>query len=269
MSTRARSNETTPWWLLIMAMAGLLFLALPVLGLLRSCSIHGALNALTSHVTQDALLLSLLTTSISTMVVIVIGGALAYVLARHRFFGSVVVDTIIDVPMVLPPMVTGLALMVFFGCNGPAGTWLAEHGIHVSFSMHAVMIAQIYVSLPFFVRSARAAFEGVDQRLLAASLLLGASRRRSFLAVTLPTIWPPILAGAILAWARSLGEFGATLIFAGNFQGETQTMPLAIFGALQDDINIAITLSILLLATSFVLVAILKMVSSKYGFRHA
>jgi molybdate transport system permease protein len=252
-------------WIYVAAALTLLFLVLPVMWLVHISSLDGVVSALQSDVTRDALLLSVFTTSVSTLIVIVFGGALAYALAQHHFPGAIVVDTIIDVPMVLPPMVAGLALMMFFGRCGPSGTWLAEQGIHISFSMSAVIIAQVFVSLPFFVRAARAAFDGVDKKLVAASLLLGASKRRTFFIVTLPTIWPPLLAGAVLAWARSLGEFGATLVFAGNFQGQTQTMPLAIFGALQDNIDVAITLSLILLVVSFGLVALLKLVSHKYG----
>jgi molybdate transport system permease protein len=263
-----KSGEQVPPAVYGVATLAVCFLVLPMLGLFACISLQGSLAALTSPITSDALLLSFATSTLSTMIVVIFGGALAYVLARKSFKGAVFVDTLVDVPMVLPPMVTGLALLMFLGPHGPLGSVLSSHGVSLVFTTGAVVVAQVFVSLPFFVRAAKAAFESIDPKLERASLLLGASPRRTFFEVVIPTVWPPLAAGAVLAWARCLGEFGATLVFAGNFQGSTQTMPLAIFGALQDNMDVAIALSILLLVTSFLLVVSLKMLTSRYGARN-
>lgn len=252
-------------WTHLVSLSTVLFLGLPILCLVLCPTQHHLLQAIGDQVTKEALVLSVFTSTISTLIVVFFGGVLAYVLARHAFPGRVLVDTLIDLPIVMPPMVTGLALLMLLGRHGVVGSWFSEHGIAITFTSIAVIIAQVFVALPFFVRAARAGFESINPRLEQASLLLGASPRQTFFRVIVPTVWPPLLAGAILAWARCLGEFGATLVFAGNFQGMTQTMPLAIFSALQDNIDVAIALSILLLATSFVLVAFLKIVSKKCG----
>lgn len=252
-------------WTHIVSLATVLFLGLPILCLVLCPTQHHMLQAIGDQVTREALVLSVITSTISTLIVVFFGGVLAYVLARHAFPGRMLVDTLIDLPIVMPPMVTGLALLMLLGRHGALGSWLGEHGIAITFTSIAVVIAQVFVALPFFVRAARAGFESINPRLEHASLLLGASPRQTFFKVIVPTVWPPLLAGAILAWARCLGEFGATLVFAGNFQGVTQTMPLAIFGALQDNIDVAIALSIILLATSFLLVVLLKVVSKKCG----
>lgn len=252
-------------WAHMVSLVTVLFLGLPILCLVMCPTRHHLLYAIGDQLTKEALLLSIVTSTVSTLIVVFFGGVLAYVLARNAFPGRVLVDTLIDLPIVMPPMVTGLALLMLLGRNGPVGSWFGEHGIAITFTSAAVVIAQVFVALPFFVRAARAGFESINPRLEQASLLLGASPRQTFFKVVVPTVWPPLLAGAVLAWARCLGEFGATLVFAGNFQGLTQTMPLAIFSALQDNIDVAIALSIILLATSFVLVAFLKIISKKCG----
>lgn len=237
-----------------------LFLVAPLVGLCLWCSVQELTEATMSPMLWDALKISFVTSSISTIIVIFFGGVLAFILARYQFRGKMIVDTLVDLPMVLPPMVTGIALLILFGRNGPIGGWLAANGMAPTFTAIAVVIAQVFVALPFFIRAARAGFESVDRRLETASLLLGASKARTFVKVTVPLVWPTLLAGAILAWARCLGEFGATIVFAGNFQGVTQTMPLAIFSALQDNLGVAIALSIILLFVSFGLVLLLKFV---------
>jgi molybdate transport system permease protein len=156
-----------------------------------------------------------------------------------------------------------------FGRKGPVGAWLGQFGIAITFTTIAVVLAQVFVALPFFVRAARAGFEAMDRRLELASLLLGASRLQTFLQVTVPITWPSLLAGIVLAWARCLGEFGATIVFAGNFQGTTQTMPLAIFSALQDDAGVAVAIALLLLGVSFVLLLCLKLFIGKRAVYHS
>lgn len=250
--------KASPPWLL--GGAAVLFVVLPLAVLALHPTLHDLSTALQDSSVTSALLLSAVTTTVSTLIVIVLGGALAYLLARHEFRGKAAVDTLVDLPMVLPPTVTGIALIIAFGRNGVIGKWLLEHGISLSFTMVAVIFAQIFVALPFFVRAARAGFESIDPRLEAAALLLGASRLRLFFRITVPLVWPTLLAGAILAWARCLGEFGATIVFAGNIQGVTQTMPLAIYAALQDNIGAAFALSLILLVASFAMVLLLKLI---------
>jgi molybdate transport system permease protein len=261
VARRLRSTawlKASPPWLL--GGAAVLFVVLPLAVLALHPTLHDLSTALHDSTVTSALLLSAVTTTVSTLVVIVLGGSLAYLLARHDFRGKAAVDTLVDLPMVLPPTVTGIALIIAFGRNGVIGSWLLEHGISLSFTTLAVIFAQIFVALPFFVRAARAAFESIDPRLETAALVLGASRLRLFFRITVPLVWPTLLAGAILAWARSLGEFGATIVFAGNIQGVTQTMPLAIYAALQDNIGAAFALSLILLVASFAMVLLLKLI---------
>lgn len=253
----------------IIAFAAVAFLVMPLVHLFLCHPLMTLARALDSSIMRDALTISLMTSLVSTLIVVVVGTLLAYVLARFNFPGKSVVDTLIDLPMVLPPMVTGLALLMLLGRTGPIGSQLAVLGIHLTFTPMAVVIACVFVSLPFFVRAARAGFESVDSRLETASLLLGATQIKTFFKVTIPLTWHSLLAGAVLAWARCLGEFGATIIFAGNFQGATQTMPLAIFNALQDDSTVPIALSIILLAVSFVLVMVLKFMLRNKGASYA
>jgi molybdate transport system permease protein len=250
----------------LLAIVTFLFIAVPLMCLVCHLGGGALIDSLQSPIVASALRLSLMTSCVSTAAVAVGGGALAYVLARCHFPGKAAIDTVIDLPMVLPPMVAGLMLLLVFGRQGWVGTWLNTHGITITFTAIAVVLAQIFVSLPFFVRAARAAFESIDPRIETASLLLGASRFRTFTRVTLPIVSPMLVAGLVLAWARSLGEFGATIVFAGNFQGTTQTMPLAVFEALQSDLPVAVTLSVMLLVVSFALVLSLKwLLASKGG----
>ncbi len=250
-------------------LTGLSFLILPLVLLLTWQSPGDFLQALQSETTRNALSLSLFSSLLATLVVIALGTPLAFVLARYRFAGSTVVDTLIDLPMVLPPMVGGLALLMLFGRNGPVGGLLAHWDISITFTTVAVVMAQVFVALPFYVRAARAGFEGVDRRLETASLLLGESRLRTFFRVTVPLTWPSMLAGIVLAWARCLGEFGATVVFAGNLSGITQTMPLAIYSSMQDNIGAALALATILLIVSFTLVLLLKYVIAAKGTVHA
>jgi len=253
----------------VAVLASLSFLILPLVLLLTWQSPGDFLQALQSETTRNALLLSLSSSLLATLIVIALGTPLAFVLARYRFAGSTVVDTLIDLPMVLPPMVGGLALLMLFGRNGPVGGLLAHWNIAITFTTVAVVMAQVFVALPFYVRAARAGFEGIDQRLEAVSLLLGESRMRTFFRVTVPLTWPSMLAGIVLAWARCLGEFGATVVFAGNLTGITQTMPLAIYSSMQDNIGAALALATILLIVSFTLVLLLKYVIAAKGPVHA
>ena len=205
----------------------------------------------------EALRLSLLTTALTLALSIVLGTPLAYLLARRRFRGQALLDSLIELPMVLPPAVAGIGLLMAFGRRGLFGPFLASLGITVGFTTAAVVIAQFFVAAPFYVRAARAGFLGVDRELEHVAHTLGVSRWATFWRVTVPVAFPSLLGGAVMCWARALGEFGATIMFAGSFQGRTQTMPLAIYGALESDLDAALVLSAILVVVSFgVLVAL-------------
>jgi molybdate transport system permease protein len=168
------------------------------------------------------------------------------------------IDTLLDLPMVLPPSVAGIALLIAFGRRGLVGASLNEWGITLAFTQTAVVMAQIFVSAPYYVKAAAAGFGGVDRDLEQAAAIDGASATRIFRLITVPLAWPALFGGIVMTWARALGEFGATIIFAGNFPGRTQTMPLAIYLGFELDLGVALTLSVLLLAISFGVLFVVK-----------
>ncbi len=229
------------------------FLALPFVGLLGRVSPPDLVDRLRQPVVLAALRLSLVTSVVVTLVVIVLGTPVAYLLATREFPGKRALEVLIDLPMVLPPTVAGFALLLAFGRAGIAGPVLQAFGISIPFTLLAVIVAQIFMAVPFFVGPARAGFATVDERLLDAAATLRAPEWTRFRRVMLPLALPSLLAGTALCGARALGEFGATITFAGNLPGVTQTMPLAVYVALQSDLDAAAALSILLLAMSFVL----------------
>ena len=229
----------------------LAFLALPLLSLLLRIAPGQVLARLGEPVVLEALRLSLLTSVIATVIVIVLGIPTAYLLATRQFPGKRLVEVLIDLPMVLPPTVAGFALLMAFGRMGLAGRSLAALGITLPFTTAAVVIAQVFMAAPFFIAPTRAGFAGVDPRLRDAAATLRASEAFTFFRVMLPLTVPSIVAGTAMSCARCLGEFGATITFAGNLQGTTQTMPLAVYVALQSDLDGAVALSVLLLLMSF------------------
>jgi molybdate transport system permease protein len=232
----------------------LLFLAIPVGALLvRAFDSGHGWDARAIQVLRQALGLSLTTTALAMVFVIALGTPLAFLLARRRFPGAAVVEALVDLPIVLPPAVAGIALLMAFGRNGLVGQWLDEGGITLGFTTAAVVMAQLFVAAPFYVIAARGGFARVDRDIEEAAADLGAPPRRVFLTVTLPLIAPSLIAGAVLAWARALGEYGATIMFAGSFPGITQTMPLAIYGRFgAGDMPAALLLSVVLLIASLV-----------------
>ena len=248
---RGRVSEITVWALALLL---LLFLAIPVGALMiRALGTGSAWDARTYDTLRQALGLSLATTALTMVIVIALGTPLAYLLARRRFPGAAAIEALVDLPIVLPPAVAGIALLVAFGRNGLVGQWLAQGGVTVGFTTIAVVMAQVFVSAPFYVIAARGGFARVDRDVEAAAADLGATPGQVFRTVTLPLIAPSLISGAVLAWARALGEFGATIMFAGNFPGVTQTMPLAIysrFGA--GDLSTALLLSVVLLIASLI-----------------
>jgi molybdate transport system permease protein len=233
--------------------------------ILRAFDAREALNDPESRdLLRQAMLLSFPTSLISLTVVVLIGTPVAWVLARVRFPGSRFVDALIDLPIILPPAVAGIALLSAFGRRGILGEHLERLGITIAFSTTAVVIAQIFVSAPFFIRTARAGFSRIDVSVEEAAADLGASPWQVFLHVTLPLSKASLIAGAVLAWARALGEFGATIMFAGNRTGVTQTMPLAIyerFGA--GDLPTALILSVILLAVSVVFLVVVRVLGEQ------
>ena len=226
------------------------FLALPFVGLLSHVTAGAFLARLGSADVLEALALSLGTSLVATAAVVALGTPLAWLLATREFPGKRLVEVLVDLPMVLPPTVAGFALLLAFGRMGIAGRPLAALGITLPFTTPAVIVAQAFMAAPFFVGSARAGFAGVDRRLLDAAATLRASESHTFLRVVLPLARPALLAGVAMSAARALGEFGATITFAGNLPGTTQTMPLAVYEAMQTDLDAAIVLSVLLLLMS-------------------
>lgn len=246
----------------LIAAIGLGLLALPIAALVwRALQARDAFdNPRTRDILVDAMVLSATTSVVALLVIVVAGTPIAFTLARAQGRWVRIVDALIDLPIILPPAVAGIALLAAFGRRGILGAWLDRAGITLGFTTAAVVMAQIFVAAPFFIRTARAGFLRVDRTLEEAAADLGASPFRVFWRVSLPLCRGSLLAGAILAWARALGEFGATIMFAGNRQGVTQTMPLAIyerFGA--GDLNAAIALSAVLLATSVVFLVLVRL----------
>lgn len=225
-------------------------LALPIAGL-TWVAVTGDLGEyLSDPQVHAAVRLSLATTAIAMMAIVVTGLPLAYLLARWRFPGHGLVQLLVDLPIVLPPMVAGIAMLEVFGRNGWVGAPLQLLGITLPFTTTAVVLSQVFVAGPFFVRAARVGFAAIDTQLAEAARVDGAGELRLFAHIMVPVARRAILTGLVLAWARALGEFGATLFFAGNREGVTQTMPLAIFIGFESNLALAVGLSFVLLVTS-------------------
>ncbi|HKV44627.1 MAG TPA: ABC transporter permease [bacterium] len=234
--------------------AGGLFVALlvlPMLGLVMRIPPGELLGRLAKPFILQALWLSLKTSLASTAAVAILGLPVAYLLAMRQFPGKRLLEVLVDLPMVLPPTVAGVGLLLAFGRTGLVGRELAAVGITIPFTSLAVVLAQMFVAGPLLVNAARAGFEQVDAKYLRAAATLRASSAHTFLRVVLPLSLPSLSAGAAMTWARALGEFGATITFAGNLPGRTQTMPLAVYEALQSDLEAAVALSVMLLVVSF------------------
>ncbi|WP_047870819.1 ABC transporter permease [Nocardiopsis sp. RV163] len=256
---RARRFGGAPWILLLPALAGAAFLVLPMAGLLASAPWSTMVSRLAEPEVLAALWLSLSTATAATAVSLLLGVPLAWLLARTDFPGRRLVRALVTVPLVMPPVVGGVALLLVLGRNGIAGRYLdAWFGITLPFTPAAVVLAQVFVAMPFLVISVEGALRGADRRYEEAAATLGAGRAAVFAHVTLPMVLPGIAAGAVLCWSRALGEFGATITFAGNFPGTTQTMPLAVYVAMQRDPEAAIVLSLILLAVCLAVLATLR-----------
>jgi molybdate transport system permease protein len=238
----------------------LAFLLLPLLALVLRVDLAEIGANLANEEVRQAVALSLTTTATSTMLGLVLGTPLAYLLARRRFRGRGALDTLIDLPMVLPPSVAGIALLVTFGRRGIVGAWLDDAGVSLAFTTAAVVLAQTFVAAPFYIKTAIAGFESVERELEQAAAVDGAGPMQVFALITVPLSWPVLLGGLVMSWARALGEFGATIIFAGNFPRRTQTMPLAIYTGFEMELGLAVTLSLILLAISYLVLFLVKQV---------
>ncbi|WP_433050606.1 ABC transporter permease [Dactylosporangium sp. CS-033363] len=248
-----------PLGLLLPAGIGLLFLVLPLAGLL----IRAPWTTLPERIAQPgvltALRLSLQSATLATVLCLIFGVPLAWLLARVEFPGRRIVRAIVTVPLVLPPVVGGVALLLVFGRRGILGQYLDRaFGITLPFTTSAVVLAEAFVAMPFLIIAVEGALRGADSRYEEAAATLGAGRWTTFTHVTLPLVAPGIAAGGVLCWARALGEFGATITFAGSFPGRTRTMPLEVYLALETDIQAAIVLSLILLAVSVAILASLR-----------
>ncbi|PRX06809.1 UNVERIFIED_ORG: molybdate transport system permease protein [Actinomadura viridilutea] len=248
-----------PWMLVLPALVGLGFLVLPPAGLLLRAPWSTLGTRLADPRVLEALRLSLLTATAATGVCLVLGVPLAWVLARVPFPGARLVRALVTVPLVLPPVVGGVALLLVLGRRGLVGQWLdAAFGVTLPFTTAGVVLAQTFVAMPFLVISVEGALRAADLRYEEAAATLGATRWTVFRRVTLPLVAPGVLAGAVLCWARALGEFGATITFAGSFPGRTETMPLAVYLALETDPEAAVVLSLVLLAVSVLVLTALR-----------
>lgn len=244
-----------PAALLLPAALGLTFLALPLVGLLVRAPWRALPRLLSTPEVLDALRLSLLTATLATAICLVLGVPLAWVLARSDLPGGSVLRALVTLPLVLPPVVGGVALLLVFGRSGLLGDPL---GISLPFTTAGVVVAEAFVAMPFLVISVEGALRASDRRYEDAAATLGATRWTAFRRVTLPMVLPGVVAGSVLCWARALGEFGATITFAGSFPGVTRTMPLAVYLALETDPQAAVALSLALLAVSVLVLVALR-----------
>ena len=237
----------------------LAFLILPVVAIFANTAPGDLIDSLGSEASRDALWLSLKTTVAALIVIIVVGTPAAYLLATREFRGKALVTTAIELPLVLPPAVAGIGLLAAFGPKGIFGSALADAGIELVLQTAGVIVALTFVAAPFYLRQAQAAFAAVDTELLDAARTLGAGEARSFWRVAIPSAGAGISTGVALAWGRALGEFGATLMFAGSFQEITQTAPLAIFATFSTDCPAALALSAVLVAVAGALLLSVKL----------
>ena len=260
MSRRSRrTSGRLPLALLVPALLGLGFLLVPLIGLLTKAPWSTLPERLFSTDVWQALKLSLLCATAATAVCLVLGVPLAWLLARGELPGRSVMRAFVTVPLVLPPVVGGVALLLVLGRRGLIGQHLYQwFGISLPFTTAGVVVAEAFVAMPFLVISVEGALRAADPRYEEAAATLGAGRWMTFRRVTLPSIAPGIVAGTVLCWARALGEFGATITFAGNFPGRTTTMPLAVYLALETDPDVAVVLSLVLLFVSVVVLASLR-----------
>ena len=256
---RGEGSRSAPAPLLVPALIAVAFLVLPLAGLLLRAPSGRLGTILQSSDATQALRLSLWTASVATVISVLIGVPLAWVLARGSFPGQRLVRALVTLPLVLPPVVGGVALLLAFGRRGFVGRYLDEwFGLTIPFTPLAVVLAETFVAMPFLIVTVEGALRSADLGFEQAAATLGASRMTVFRRVTVPLIVPSLVAGAVLCWARALGEFGATITFAGSFPGRTETMPIAVYYALERDPDAAIALSLVLLLVSVIVLVSLR-----------
>ncbi len=253
---QASNRSFQSWKLLTLPL--LLFIAIPLVALFVHASITDLVKNLNQRQVIEAISLSMVTSLATTFITLIFGTPVAYLLAQRQGRFHRLVDTLIDLPTVLPPSVSGVALLMAFGRHGLIGEWLSAVGINIPFTTLAVIMAQVFIASPFYVKAASIGFAAIDPELKQAASLDGAGNWRTFREIDLPLSGMALLSGSVMTWARALGEFGATIIFAGNFPGRTQTMPLAIYMGFEIDLNVALTLSIILIGLSFLTLIIVK-----------
>jgi molybdate transport system permease protein len=242
----------------------LAFLTIPVVAIFANTGPGELIDSLGDPSAREALRLSLETSLIALAIVLAVGTPAAYLLATRRFRGHALVVTLVELPLVLPPAVAGIGLLAAFGPNGVLGSLVEDAGVQLVLTTAGVVVALVFVSSPYYLRQAQAAFAAVDPALLDASRTLGASEARTFARVAMPVARPGLLTGTALAWGRALGEFGATLMFAGSFRGITQTAPLAIYERFSTDFTGALALSAVLVAVSAALLVSVKLLGQPW-----
>jgi len=255
--TRGRAFPAALFVALVIVLA---FLTLPIVAIFVRSSPGELVAALDDPGVLDALWLSLRTTLIALAIIVLVGTPAAYALATRSFRGKAIVTTLVELPLVLPPAVAGIGLLAALGPAGIVGGAIEDAGVRLALETAGVVVALTFVAAPFFIRGAQVAFASVDRTWLEASRTLGASEARTFLRVAIPAAAPGMLAGLALAWGRAVGEFGATLIFAGSFRGRTQTAPLAIYERLGTDFTAALALAAVLVVVSASLLLTAKLV---------
>ena len=237
------------------------FLAIPIIALFSQASLGDLPDLLGSKVVTSALAVTARTSAVANLIIVLLGTPAAYLLATRRFRGRALLVTLIELPLVLPPAVAGIALLAAFGAGGLLGDELSSAGIVLPFTEWAVVLAIVFVASPFYVRQAIAAFEGIDGRYIDAARTLGAGPWRTFARIALPLARGGLIAGWVLAFARGIGEFGATIIFAGNVRGQTQTLTLAVYEQLNVKFDIALAIGVLLVVVSAVILLAYKLLS--------
>ena len=260
--TDPRGRASTKLLVVLAALPLLLYLFVPILGVVVRAALGNWCSYVVCPRVASALRISMMSASTSAIIVIVLGTPVAYWMSHYQFRGKDVVDTLIDLPLALPPVIAGLALLLLFGKQG-IGRWLEPYGMRLSLTYLAVIMAQVFVASPFYVKQARAGFEAVPIDLRRASATLGAGPFRTFWRVTAPIARPALLAGAVMAWARALGEFGACLMFAGAFPGRTETMPVAIYTTSMTNLPAAIALAAVLLIVSFTVLIVVRRLAGR------
>ena len=257
--SRHRPSRTTPSVFVVAAALGILLVGVPIVGLLVRTPWDRIAEILTGDVAVTALRLSLVIATAAAAIALVTGFPLAWLLARASFRGKTVLRALVVLPLVMPPVVAGVGLLAAFGRRGIVGAWLyGTFGVQLTFTTWAAVLSAAFVSFPLAVLTIEAGLRGLDERLEDAAATLGGSRWFVLRRVTVPLLAPQLAAAAVLSWARALGEFGATITFAGNLQGRTQTLPLAVFERLQTDTEAAFAISMLLIAVAFGVILALR-----------